>query len=322
MTASAKKYSVSVIVPSYNMAHLLPRSIESAAQQEHAPAEIIVVDDGSSDNTVQVLQELSDKYPALRFKSQQNKGNAGAKNTGIEMATGEFLAFLDADDVWLPNRLSSQIELLQQHPSVKWAAGAYLDVTYKNNQPVVCGSPKVEVPVASAGDSIHEALELIASPTSVWIGTIIAETAAIRELGGFCEELLGCDDSDLWLRMALVNSQIGFVVEPVARYTVAQQGSLTGMASRKISPTQFLHYERLSEHIRDLKDTDQKQLVSEILKQKTSAYLRGLTRARAFGEAKRFKDELKKRGLPVPSFWVQVCAFWPPWRRSSSILSS
>ena len=322
MEASAKRYSVSVIVPSYNMAHLLPRSVESAAKQKHAPAEIIVVDDGSSDDTVAVLKELSEKYPALCFKSQKNKGNAGAKNTGIEMATGKYVAFLDADDVWLPNRLSSQVELLKKEPSLKWAAGAYLEVTYVDGKTVVCGSSKLQPAVASADDSIHEALKLIASPTSVWIGTIIAETEAIRALDGFCEELLGCDDSDLWVRMALANQQIGFVVEPVAKYTVAQQGSLTGLASRKISPTQFLHYERLSEHMRALEDVSQKRLISNILNQKTNAYLRSLTRARAFGEAKRFKNELKKRGLPVPSFWVQVCAFWPPWRRSFSAISS
>jgi glycosyltransferase involved in cell wall biosynthesis len=293
------------------MAHLLPRAIESAAKQQHAPVEIIVVDDGSKDRTPAVLTELSKSYPSLRFVTQKNQGNAGAKNTGIRIAAGKWLAFLDADDVWLPNRLSSQIKLLRKNSKLKWAAGAYYAVSYKDDAPVICGKPEVEARTLASGDTSHSALELIASPTSVWIGTVIAESAAIRSLNGFCEDLLGCDDSELWVRMALHNKEIGFVVEPVARYTVAQQGSLTGMASKEISPSQYLHYERLMTYKSSTTEKGAKTLLKKILQAKIDAYMRCLVRTGSLGQAKEFTSELAKRSLPLPNWKLRLVSRSP-----------
>ena len=285
--------------------------------QIRQPDEIIVVDDGSTDDTKEVLEKLKTDHPNLFVISQENKGNAGAKNTGINNAKSEWVAFLDADDVWLPNRLSSQVELLKIHPSLNWVAGAYLQVTYeKNGTAIVRGKSLVEQKIVNAGDSTHESLELIAGPTSVWIGTVMARTSSIRALDGFCEALLGCDDSDLWVRMAFDNEQIGFVCEPVARYTVAQHGSLTGMAARTVSPSQFTHYERLSRLISATPDTRRKELVARILNGKIESSLRALLRTRSFPQVREFKLELKNRGLPVPPFWILAKAFWPPWKRS------
>ena len=310
------EYSVSVIIPSYNMADLLPRAVASAAEQLLPPLEIIVVDDGSSDNTVEVLESLKQTYPSLRYTSQENKGNAGAKNTGIEMALGNWLAFLDADDAWLPNRLSSQIELLKGSTDLKWVAGAYVQVRYENNCAVQVAEPLIDPTLRQSGSGEYNALELIAGRTSVWIGTVIACKDAIDSVGRFCEELLGCDDSDLWVRMAMQHETIGFVIEPVSRYTVAQTRSLTGMAARKVSPTQFIHYERLTQSINETEGEEKRIQLRRILKQKTEGVLSAMLRTRSFDQARLFKQELKRRNLPVPSMWAHIKAFWPPYKRS------
>jgi glycosyltransferase involved in cell wall biosynthesis len=100
---------VSVIIPTFNRAHLLPRAIESIRRQSYSPIELIIVDDGSTDGTQEIIGTL--EIPGLIYLRQaRNEGASAARNAGIDRATGEYVAFLDSDDEWLPNRLSAAIE--------------------------------------------------------------------------------------------------------------------------------------------------------------------------------------------------------------------
>ncbi|HEU5439336.1 MAG TPA: glycosyltransferase family A protein [Ktedonobacterales bacterium] len=105
---------ISVIVPVYNGARFLAAALESVGAQHHRPDEVIVVDDGSTDDTAAVAR----RYGGVRYLRQPNLGAAAARNTGAAAATGELLAFLDADDRWLPAKLSCQVRYLDQHPDV------------------------------------------------------------------------------------------------------------------------------------------------------------------------------------------------------------
>ncbi|HJX31876.1 MAG TPA: glycosyltransferase [Thermodesulfobacteriota bacterium] len=105
---------LSVIIPVYNGERYLAESIQSVLAQDYRPIEIIVVDDGSTDGTA----EIARFYKNIRYLFQKNKGLSGARNTGIAAAQGEFLAFLDADDMWMPEKLSRQVSYLAQHPDV------------------------------------------------------------------------------------------------------------------------------------------------------------------------------------------------------------
>jgi len=108
---------ISVIIPTYNEATLIGRAVQSALAQTWPPDEVIVVDDASSDATAAVLAKISD--PRLRvIIHQQNSGAAAARNTGIQAATGDWIAFLDADDVWQPEKLPRQMNYLQRHLEV------------------------------------------------------------------------------------------------------------------------------------------------------------------------------------------------------------
>jgi glycosyltransferase involved in cell wall biosynthesis len=110
---------VSVIVPVYNTERFLRQALDSIVAQTYAPLELIVVDDGSTDSSGPIAQS----YAPARYLVQPNQGNGSAKNTGLAAARGEFIAFLDADDVWPPDKLSAQVETLRQNPPAGFTTG-------------------------------------------------------------------------------------------------------------------------------------------------------------------------------------------------------
>jgi glycosyltransferase involved in cell wall biosynthesis len=112
--AEYEKGLVSVVIPVYNGEDFLADAIASIVEQDYRPLEVIVVDDGSTDLTAGIAQ----RFPEVRYVYQPNQGHGSAKNTGIEKSRGEFLAFLDADDWWAPNKVKVQAEFLQAHPGV------------------------------------------------------------------------------------------------------------------------------------------------------------------------------------------------------------
>src|SRR5690349_3602213 len=106
---------VSVIIPTYNRAQFIARAVDSVLEQTYKDFEIIVIDDGSSDNTQEILKAYEGK---IRYVYQQNKGISAARNRGIQEAKGEYIAFLDSDDVWKPEKLSVQVAILDVNPHV------------------------------------------------------------------------------------------------------------------------------------------------------------------------------------------------------------
>jgi glycosyltransferase involved in cell wall biosynthesis len=117
---------VSVVMPVYNGARYLRQALESALTQTYRPLEIVVVDDGSTDDTPALLAEFGDKIRSIR---QQNSGSAAARNAALRAARGELIAFLDADDLWLPRKLAVQVDYLRDHPEVDLVATRWLTLT-------------------------------------------------------------------------------------------------------------------------------------------------------------------------------------------------
>lgn len=112
-------FEVSVIVPVYNAALYLTEALESAWRQTHPPHEIIVVDDGSTDDTAQVVSRFDSQFGAgIRYCFQQNRGTGAARNRGAQMATGDYLAFLDDDDIWLAQKLMRQQRAMASDPEL------------------------------------------------------------------------------------------------------------------------------------------------------------------------------------------------------------
>ncbi len=183
--------SVSVVIPTYNYAAFLPGAVEGVRAQEWDDLEIVVVDDGSTDETPEVLEALARENRNFRWFRQENAGAAAARNRGIEEARGEFVAFLDADDLWLPGKLTAQFAALAERPA---AAFSYTDVTLRHpngtDEDLACGVPEQPLLLQLLGGN------LFATPT------VLARRECFREVGLFDASLRTGEDWDMWLRLA------------------------------------------------------------------------------------------------------------------------
>lgn len=127
MNKSHENPLVSVVIPTYNRAHIIGRTIDSVIQQSYKNLEIIIVDDGSKDNTEEVINNIKD--PRIRYiRNETNQGASITRNNGVAAANGEYVAFLDSDDVWLPKKVEWQLPSLQNHPHPDKVVG-YTQVT-------------------------------------------------------------------------------------------------------------------------------------------------------------------------------------------------
>ena len=193
--------SISVIIPSYNRAHLLPRCLNSVISQEYAPVEIIVVDDGSTDSTRDLLKR---SYPGIRLITQVNKGVSAARNVGISAAKGDWLAFLDSDDTWFPGKLRRQAQTIETSPDSNIV---HTDEIWIRNGVRVNPQRKHK---KHGGSIFKYCLPLCAiSPSSVMIHSRVFD-----RVGLFDETLPVCEDYDLWLRIC-ARMPVSFIPEPL-----------------------------------------------------------------------------------------------------------
>jgi glycosyltransferase involved in cell wall biosynthesis len=130
-----KQKKVSVIIPTFNRAKFIPSAVESVINQQYDNTEIIIVDDNSTDNTQAIVQSLQDKYPYIIYcHNERTKGPSGARNTGILKATGDYLSFLDSDDVWLEGHLMNGVRILNGYPDIDVLFGNFNIVDYETGE--------------------------------------------------------------------------------------------------------------------------------------------------------------------------------------------
>ncbi len=184
---------VSVILPTYNRARLVPRAIESVLQQTHEAIELIVVDDGSTDDTENAVRSFDDSR--IRYVRHDNRrGAAAARNTGIELARGEYVAFQDSDDEWLPDKTAVQLQALEK-PGLGDAVCVCSYRHYKHER----WKPVIHPPGVKRGDVvIAELLGGMALGTQ----TLLVKKRLVDEAGGFDERLPRAQDYDLCIRLA------------------------------------------------------------------------------------------------------------------------
>lgn len=198
---------VSVVIPTYNRAHLLGRALQSVLLQTYLDYEIVVVDDGSTDHTLEVVKTFQDdRVRYLRF--ERHCGPSRARNVGIQAARGEWIAFLDSDDEWLPRKLELQMARLQGTQDLRVAA-VYC----------VCdeleGSTRRTVPssgVLHEGDVFDHLLRNRRPPTA---SAYIAKRSSLLGVGGFDEGFPSSHDIDLWLRFSRAGNHFVAVNEPL-----------------------------------------------------------------------------------------------------------
>lgn len=200
---------VSVVIPTYNRAHIVLDALKSIHQQSYRPIELILVDDGSTDNTASVVQhwieslKTDDRFLA-RYVHQSNKGGNPARNLGIREASGQFVAFLDSDDLWQPEKLTKQMDVLQSDNRI---GGVYCGLRHIFMQTGIVQTPPPRA--YPCGDLKAQMLVRdVTAPTS----TYLVRASAFERVGCFDELLQARQDWDMWIRLA-ANYQIGVVPE-------------------------------------------------------------------------------------------------------------
>lgn len=185
--------AVSVIIPCYNHRDTVAAAVQSALDQNFTDREIIVINDGSPDDTAAVLRPYTDR---IRYVEQANAGQAAARNRGIELAHGEFIALLDDDDTWPADKLQWQVEALRARPEVVLVYGE--DVRVDESGKVLGATPREDYkrPVGNVYEDFLEGC-WIASP-----GQTLIRRSGLAQIGGFDASIWGSDDWDLYLRLA------------------------------------------------------------------------------------------------------------------------
>jgi len=208
--------AVSVVVPAYNAAWCVRRAVESVLAQTFDDFELIVVDDGSTDDTAHVLAEFGNR---IRVISKPNGGLSSARNAGIAAARGRYVAFLDADDWWLPEKLEHQVALMDADDGLVFCSTAA-----RLESPE--GAPLGEWPCAASSASVLEAIFATNAHVAGSGSAVLARKVAFEHAGNFDERLLSLEDIDMWMRLAVMG---GYACVPQPLTVILKRpGSMSG----------------------------------------------------------------------------------------------
>lgn len=219
MEASSLKPAISVVCPCYNSAAFVCKALESVVSQTYSPVELIVVDDGSSDNTVETALQYLKNNSGISFRiiSKPHRGPGAARNEGIMNARGDWVSFIDSDDIWFPEKLAAVAQAIETH----------LDANFfcHNVVMIQLNGERVQIDYAAMVD--------LGKPLGVQLykrnffatSTVTCQRNMLLQMGMFDETLLSGQDFDLWLRMA-PKLKPHFIPEDLSYYR-QRPGSLT-----------------------------------------------------------------------------------------------
>ena len=226
---------VSVIIPTHNRCARLLDAIASVRSQTGVDLEIIVVDDASSDETQHAMSALCHEEPRLRYvRNERPLGGGGARNAGVAYAQGEFVAFLDDDDQFLPSKLARQVELLRSKPDAP-AASCSFWLYFGDRQSAI---KRVQAP--------RQRGELLRSNMLGGASVCMVRTESFQKVGGFDPRLPSCQDWDLWLKLHAIGN-IAVCEEPLVRYSFHAGGQITGNALAEYRGRRRVHLRYVDE---------------------------------------------------------------------------
>jgi glycosyltransferase involved in cell wall biosynthesis len=201
----------SIIIPTYNAEKYIEETIESALRQTETNTEIIVVDDGSKDNTVNVVKKIG--HSKITIISQPNSGVSVARNYGAKYSSGEILAFLDADDIWMSEKL-----MVQKDKLIK---GYNIVYTNRINFGDIGDLPHIQTEIEDMPEG--DIFEKLLLGNMITNSSVVIRKNNFMALNGFNIDLLTCEDWDLWLRCSM-QDRIGFCSEPLVKYRLHSAG--------------------------------------------------------------------------------------------------
>ncbi|BBO91457.1 glycosyltransferase family 2 protein [Desulfosarcina ovata] len=273
---NGKSPLVSVVLPTYNRAWTVRSAIDSVLNQDYTALELIVVDDGSTDGTADLLADYGTQIQVIR---QSNQGVSAARNAGIQAAEGNLIALLDSDDAWLPGKVAAQVDFFSRHPDALICQTEELWI--RNGARVNPGKRHRK----EGGMIFERSLELcLVSPSAVML-----HRSLLDEVGGFDPDLPACEDYDLWLRIAWK-----YPIHLIERPLIVKHGGHADQLSRMPeldkyrirSITRLLQCGCLSE--------DQQTAAIAMLKNKCAIYAQGCRKRGRIAEAGEYEKLTEK----------------------------
>lgn len=201
--------SVSIVIPLYNKEKHIKNTIEHILKQAYQNFEIVIINDGSTDKGPDIARSIGD--PRIKVYDQENRGASTARNNGVKLAAYELVAFLDADDEWMPEYLESMMALSQKYPDAVIYGSNYTII--ENGKSFVLDFPLITDEVGIIADYFHSGKIY----TPLWTSAVMVKKSIFTELGGFSADCKICEDVDLWCKFAC-RGEIAYINRPLATY--------------------------------------------------------------------------------------------------------
>ncbi len=288
---------VSIIIPACNVAPYIGETLDSVFAQTFADYEVIVINDGSPD-TEELERTLARFIDRISYIKQENRGASAARNAGLRAARGEFVAFLDADDLWLPNYLDEQIKFIRGHETDLVCADAEVFSDSSNDEKTYMESLMADAP-PTGGVTF---LGLLGAEQSLITSGVVVRRKLVFDVGLFDEALRNSQDFDLWLRLARHETRMAYQRRVLLRYR-SRNNSLSG-DEVNVHRRELRVLEKVEREY-DLSPVERAEVVSVIERRRAvlefelgKLYLAQgeFVRAReSFGEANRLRRSLRTR---------------------------
>ncbi|MCF7871128.1 MAG: glycosyltransferase family 2 protein [Candidatus Omnitrophica bacterium] len=273
-----EKTSFSVIIPTYNRKDFLKIAIDSVLNQTYANYELIIIDDGSTDNTKDFIR--SQKSPKLKYYFQENQGPALARNLGIKKAKKDFICFLDSDDRFRKDKLEITSRYIQKNPAYKIFHSQ--EIWYRNNKFL----PQKQEHKKPSGFIFENAVKLC----SISISTAAIKKQIFSEIGNFDKNLLACEDYDFWLRATL-----RYPVYLIPKALTIKEGGHKDQQSKKYPGMDKFRIYALDKVLQTKNiNKHQHQTACRQLKEKCLIYIKGSKKRNKPGEIKKYQQILNK----------------------------
>ncbi|TDJ07312.1 MAG: glycosyltransferase [Deltaproteobacteria bacterium] len=257
---------ISIIIPTYNRCAYLFRAIESVLSQTYQDFELLIIDDGSTDDTEKHVRDLIKENKKIKYIKTPNRGVSAARNLGLSIATGELISFLDSDDEWLPDKLKVQVDFLQNNQDLSLVHGD--EIWIRKGKRV----NQKKIHKKSGGNIFSQCLDLCAISPS----TVLIRKELFQEVGHFREDFPVCEDYDLWLRITS-RYQVGFIPSPL----ILKYGGHDGQLSNKYIGMDYWRIKAMSSLLNSSSlNSTYKELLQEKLNYKTKILKAGALKHR------------------------------------------
>lgn len=230
---------VSIVIPNFNCLAYLPQCIQSIEQQTYTHYEILFVDDGSTDGSREYLTELSNTHPHISLILSERGGPGAARNLGVAQAKGEWIAFLDADDLWTHSKLAEQVAFMSEHPNCVLSFTNYEHINEANEFIIPCFQywPEfqrhIESQSATTGyQMLNHATAMLFKENIVGTSSVMCRRDAYLQVQGFDCELPSASDWDLWLKLSEAGD-VSFTNE-IRMHYLMRQGSVSSNVPKRI----------------------------------------------------------------------------------------